>query len=159
MAPDLWSLWTLNYEHHQNTLTSMTRLNKDPNLQECQSQGEHRVDYDTSIHSNPDALAWAKFFVDTCQKNQFHIGTAQGVMTFTDVESWMLTWFANAMMDAKRDAKANFDSWMDAIADCFPEDHPCRHCKVTGETVIDAIKDLQKQLVKSCQDRIEDEAP
>jgi len=178
----------------------MTHHDETPNLQECPSQDEYKADYDTDIHSNPDAVAWAKFFVETCRKSQFHVGTAQGVMQDGEVESWMTTWFANAMMaqhdhlqrkidakgitelcvdhpnlmeyisdlerqilnakcdlvDAKSDAKANFDSWMDAIADCFPEDHPCHHCEVTGETVIDAIKDLQKQLVKSCQDRIED---
>ena len=60
---------------------------------------------------------------------------------------------------AQNAIKTPIDTSIHSNPDCFPEDHPLRHCEVTGETVIDAIKDLQKQLVKSCQDRIEDEAP
>jgi hypothetical protein len=41
-------------------------------------------DYDMTIHSNPDARAWAKFF---CEKNP-------NVMD----EEVMIVWFANAMM-------------------------------------------------------------
>lgn len=42
-------------------------------------------DYDMSIHNNPDALAWAKFFVE---KNP-DCGLD---------EDTMIGWFANAMM-------------------------------------------------------------
>jgi hypothetical protein len=45
-------------------------------------------DYDHSIHSNPDARAWAAFFMETWEK----IGRPA-----PDVE-WMTGWFANAMM-------------------------------------------------------------
>lgn len=41
-------------------------------------------DYDMSIHTNPDAAAWAKFF---CESNP-------GVLS----EGIMFAWFANAMM-------------------------------------------------------------
>ena len=41
-------------------------------------------DYDMSIHTNPDAVAWAKFF---CESNP-------GVMD----EGSMIGWFSNAMM-------------------------------------------------------------
>lgn len=41
-------------------------------------------DYDMSIHTNPDARVWAKFF---CESNP-------GVLN----ESIMVAWFANAMM-------------------------------------------------------------
>jgi hypothetical protein len=41
-------------------------------------------DYDRSIHSNPNAMAWAKLFCETYP----------GVMD----EDVMVAWFANAMM-------------------------------------------------------------
>ena len=43
------------------------------------------LSYDLSIHTNPDAAAWAKFFVET------HPDTPHG-------EDVMTGWFANAMM-------------------------------------------------------------
>ena len=45
-------------------------------------------DYDLSIHSNQDALAWAKFFMQTWEK----LGRLE------PDEAWMHSWFANAMM-------------------------------------------------------------
>ena len=44
-------------------------------------------EYDMSIHTNPDARAWAKFFMETYAKNP-------GVVE----EATMTGWFANAMM-------------------------------------------------------------
>ena len=46
-------------------------------------------DYDMSIHTNPDADAWAKFFVETTKAAERDV--------FADVD-YMRTWFANAMM-------------------------------------------------------------
>lgn len=43
--------------------------------------------YDMSIHSNPDARAWAKFFMKTIDENEVVID-----------EELMIGWFANAMM-------------------------------------------------------------
>jgi hypothetical protein len=43
------------------------------------------ADYDMSIHSNPDAMAWAKFF---CAQHP-DCGLDEGMM---------FAWFANAMM-------------------------------------------------------------
>jgi hypothetical protein len=46
------------------------------------------MNYDTSIHTNPDAMAWAKLFMSTRLANP-------------DVvidEALMVGWFANAMM-------------------------------------------------------------
>lgn len=40
-----------------------------------------------SIHTNPDAVAWAKFYKQTCDK----LGKECD-------EEWMVGWFANAMM-------------------------------------------------------------
>lgn len=45
-------------------------------------------DYDMSIHTNPDARAWARFFMETKAR---HPGIA-------DDEETMFGWFANAMM-------------------------------------------------------------
>ena len=47
-------------------------------------------DYDMKIHSNPDAQAWAKFFIQTKEKASWQIEDID--------ESLMLGWFANAMM-------------------------------------------------------------
>lgn len=50
-------------------------------------------DYDMSIHTNPDARAWAKFYVETRERfERDHPGARY------DDESMMVTWFANAMM-------------------------------------------------------------
>jgi hypothetical protein len=43
------------------------------------------ADYDMSIHTNPDARAWAKFFMETNPESNVP-------------EDVMVTWFANAMM-------------------------------------------------------------
>ena len=47
--------------------------------------------YDMSIHTNPDARAWAKFF---CEK--YKVWSDDGVEI--DSEELMIAWFANAMM-------------------------------------------------------------
>ena len=47
-------------------------------------------DYDHSIHSNPDAQAWAKFFMETKAECDWEIDDID--------ESLMIGWFANAMM-------------------------------------------------------------
>jgi len=46
------------------------------------------MNYDTSIHTNPDAQAWAKLFMQTMKENP----------SIVLDESLMLSWFANAMM-------------------------------------------------------------
>ena len=54
------------------------------------------ADYDMSIHTNPDARAWAKFFM-SCYVN------------YTEPldEDIMNTWFANAMMAMHDHLKGN----------------------------------------------------
>lgn len=47
------------------------------------------TDYDMSIHNNPDAMAWAKFFVERTKDMNRD--------SFRD-EEYMVGWFANAMM-------------------------------------------------------------
>lgn len=46
------------------------------------------ADYDMSIHQNPDARAWARFFMETRAKNP----------DLVIDEELMAGWFANAMM-------------------------------------------------------------
>jgi hypothetical protein len=46
-------------------------------------------DYDLSIHTNPDAQAWAKFFIETTKNMDRD--------AFCD-EEYMIGWFSNAMM-------------------------------------------------------------
>ncbi len=48
------------------------------------------ADYDMSIHSNPDARAWAKFYTESRSKSE-------DPLSFDDEEN-MIGWFANAMM-------------------------------------------------------------
>jgi hypothetical protein len=47
------------------------------------------MDYDRSIHHNPDAQAWAKFFIETTE--------VMDRAAFRD-EGYMIAWFSNAMM-------------------------------------------------------------
>ena len=47
------------------------------------------MDYDMDIHYNPDAQAWAKFFIETTKDMDREV--------FSD-EGYMIVWFANAMM-------------------------------------------------------------
>ena len=47
------------------------------------------MDYDMTIHHNPDAQAWAKFFIDTTKDLDRDV--------FRD-EGFMIAWFSNAMM-------------------------------------------------------------
>ena len=47
------------------------------------------MDYDMTIHHNPDAQAWAKFFIDATKDLDRDV--------FRD-EGYMITWFSNAMM-------------------------------------------------------------
>lgn len=47
-------------------------------------------DYDMSIHTNPDARAWAKFYAECKSKSP-------DPAKFDDEEN-MIGWFANAMM-------------------------------------------------------------
>ena len=51
---------------------------------------KNQTDYDMSIHSNPDASVWAKFFILTKQQNDWKTEDID--------EGLMIGWFANAMM-------------------------------------------------------------
>jgi hypothetical protein len=64
-------------------------------LSRNQTKGEEHLsdylsDYDRSIHSNPDAQAWAKFFIKTVKEQGWKIEHID--------EGLMHGWFANAMM-------------------------------------------------------------
>jgi hypothetical protein len=47
------------------------------------------MDYDRSIHNNPDAQAWAKFFIETTKDKDREL---------FGIEGYMIAWFSNAMM-------------------------------------------------------------
>ncbi len=47
------------------------------------------ADYDMSIHCNPNAMAWTKFFMETTKDMDPSV--------FRD-EGYMVGWFANSMM-------------------------------------------------------------
>lgn len=88
--------------------------------------------YDMSIHSNPDAQAWAKFFIKT-----------QAETGFTIDEGLMISWFANAMMamhDYLKQSKAStIEEIRGAVARgwCTPENSH----KVMDATLALAIAD------------------
>lgn len=63
------------------------------NIVTCACQAKRRRDYDHSIHSNPDAAAWAKFFCETWKETH----PLEPYQPPPD-EEWMTGWFANAMM-------------------------------------------------------------
>lgn len=56
-------------------------------------------DYDMSIHTNPDASAWAKFYAETKAKSA-------DPASFDDEDN-MIGWFANAMMAMHDHIKGN----------------------------------------------------
>jgi hypothetical protein len=71
-----------------DTLRSMLgQKPSEPTIKESSIVQSIACDYDMSIHTNPDAQSWAKFFI----KTQIHTG-------FTIDEELMTGWFANAMM-------------------------------------------------------------
>ena len=79
-------------------------------------------DYDMSIHSNPDAAAWARFFMETAQKNGWRIEGPD--------EATMLGWFANAMcaaLDARAAPPAPRETCDDHRPD-GPDPHPNCRC-------------------------------
>jgi hypothetical protein len=68
---------------------ALTRLQKRYSELEAKV-GAQPADYDRSIHGNPDAQAWAKFFVATAKEQKWCIDDID--------EGLMIAWFANAMM-------------------------------------------------------------
>ena len=64
--------------------------------------------YDMKIHSNPDAKAWAKFFIQTKKEGSWQIEDID--------ESLMLAWFANAMM-AMHDHLKSQRTWVELTDD------------------------------------------
>lgn len=64
-------------------------------LHKAEVPDEPTIDYDHSIHSNPDAQAWAQFFCKTA-KELIHKGHDPQEMLMDC--PWMLGWFSNAMM-------------------------------------------------------------
>ncbi len=68
------------------------------------SPSRESSDYDHSIHSNPDATAWAAFFVRTFPG-------------LKDKEDLMVSWFANAMMAMHDHVKAQPAALVAEVAD------------------------------------------
>jgi hypothetical protein len=94
-------------------------------------------DYDMKIHSNPDAQAWAKFFIHTKEKASWQIEDID--------ESLMLGWFANAMM-AMHDHLKSQRTWVglakeDRLCAKYMQDAPAGI-----EAVIDYIESKLKEL-------------
>ena len=75
--------------------------------------------YDIKIHSNPDAQAWAKFFIQTKEEKSWRIEDID--------EPLMLAWFANAMM-AMHDHLKSQRTWVGLtesdVSDVCANNHP-----------------------------------
>ncbi len=54
------------------------------------------MDYDMSIHTNPDARAWAKFYIES--RIKWEAAHPEALLQRFDTEENMIGWFANAMM-------------------------------------------------------------
>lgn len=54
------------------------------------------MDYDMSIHTNPSAEAWARFYVESRVK--WEAAHPEAFLQRFDTEENMIGWFANAMM-------------------------------------------------------------
>jgi len=94
-------------------------------------------DYDMKIHSNPDAQAWAKFFIHTKEKASWQLEDID--------EALMLGWFANAMM-AMHDHLKSQRTWAglakeDRLTAKYMQDAPAGI-----EAVIDYIESKLKEL-------------
>jgi hypothetical protein len=92
-------------------------------------------DYDMKIHSNPDAQAWAKFFIQTKEKTSWQIEDID--------ESLMLGWFSNAMMAMYDYLKQR--TWVGLTnqeIDSYFEDHGYS----TSEYYYPIIKDIEAKL-------------
>jgi hypothetical protein len=87
------------------------------------------MDYDRSIHNNPDAQAWAKFFIETTKDIDREVFGIEGYMT---------AWFSDAMMamhDSMKpqEAAAKYKELREATTDLlnaidglFPSDGPVK---------------------------------
>ena len=72
------------------TESNWSALKEETPSTETPSAKNPEPSYDMSIHSNPDAMAWTKFFMKCKQENDWSIDLID--------ESLMIGWFANAMM-------------------------------------------------------------
>lgn len=81
-------------------------------------------DYDMSIHTNPDAVAWARFYTETR-------GQSADPTNF-DNEDNMVGWFANAMMAMHDHLTGQSVTVLDDGSAFFVADVP-PHPTATGE--------------------------
>jgi hypothetical protein len=56
------------------------------------------TDNKINLSCNADARDWAREFCATFEHLGYHVGTPCGVLSINEFESWMVSWFANAMM-------------------------------------------------------------
>jgi hypothetical protein len=88
-------------------------------------------DYDKSIHSNPDAQAWARFFIDTMAEQSWRI---------EDIDEGLMTgWFANAMMAMHDHVKRE---WVGLTDDDYEE---LLETKDWGGSLIYAVENKLKE--------------
>jgi hypothetical protein len=91
-------------------------------------------DYDRNIHTNPDARAWARFFMETWR-------ASAGQMSID--EETLHGWFANAMM-AMHDHLA---AWNGRRALDAAEDHTrLQPAHVRLEAALARVRDLEHKL-------------
>lgn len=94
-------------------------------------------DYDLSIHSNPDASAWARFFGET-----FPPGSQ------VPDEGTMIGWFANAMM-ARHDFDARERLALACECDSAPAGGACPQHETPSNLELDMLSRLEASLTEA----------
>jgi hypothetical protein len=94
------------------------------------------IDYDMKIHSNPDAQAWAKFFIQTKEKASWQIEDID--------ESLMLGWFANAMM-AMHDSQRTWVGLTDEEVELY-WDWEDFQTGAGRSTILEMVRDIEAKL-------------
>jgi len=88
-----------------------------------QAQRENDMSVEINLSCNADARDWAKSFCTTFERLNYHVGTPCGVLSINEFESWMISWFANAMM-----AQSDFERQREARK----AENVCRGCNGHG---------------------------
>jgi Asp/Glu/hydantoin racemase len=93
------------------------------------------MDYDRSIHNNPDAQAWAKFFIETTKDIDREV---------FGIEGYMIAWFSDAMM-AMHDHlyKTEIVKLREALADIANIVNPYEDGDTMQEIARDALKEKE----------------
>jgi hypothetical protein len=103
------------------------------------------MDYDRSIHNNPDAQAWAKFFIETTE--------VMDRAAFRD-EGYMIAWFSNAMMAMHDSMKpqetdATIAKYVKACSDLSQQHIACENRAEKAAAKYKELREATTELLKA----------